>query len=205
MKIKCPLCGFENEEGSKFCKNCNEPLYDPDINNTNRETDRKKQIEEEEKIRAEARARAEKEVKEKKQKEDQKNKGIGCLVLIGLVIIFYFVIFGGGGGDKEEETESSLVHLNASVSFTGTQFVIVNDDNYDWVDIKMEVNGSLLKSGFILKTNRMEAGETYTVGALQFAKNDGTRFNPTVYKPKSFTISCDTPDGENAFWSGGWE
>jgi uncharacterized membrane protein YvbJ len=26
MKIKCPLCGFENEEGSKFCKNCNEPL-----------------------------------------------------------------------------------------------------------------------------------------------------------------------------------
>ena len=27
MKLKCPLCGFENEEGSKFCKNCNEPLF----------------------------------------------------------------------------------------------------------------------------------------------------------------------------------
>jgi len=27
MKIKCPLCDFENEEGSKFCKNCNEPLF----------------------------------------------------------------------------------------------------------------------------------------------------------------------------------
>lgn len=26
MKIKCPLCGFENEKGSKFCENCNEPL-----------------------------------------------------------------------------------------------------------------------------------------------------------------------------------
>jgi len=26
MKIKCPLCGFENEEGSRFCSNCNEPL-----------------------------------------------------------------------------------------------------------------------------------------------------------------------------------
>jgi len=25
MKTKCPLCDFENEEGSKFCKNCNEP------------------------------------------------------------------------------------------------------------------------------------------------------------------------------------
>ncbi|GAG57772.1 unnamed protein product [marine sediment metagenome] len=27
MKLKCPLCDFENEEGSKFCKNCNEPLF----------------------------------------------------------------------------------------------------------------------------------------------------------------------------------
>ena len=27
MKIKCPLCDFENGEGSKFCKNCNEPLF----------------------------------------------------------------------------------------------------------------------------------------------------------------------------------
>ena len=26
MKIKCPQCEFENEEGSKFCKNCNVPL-----------------------------------------------------------------------------------------------------------------------------------------------------------------------------------
>ena len=29
MKIKCPLCDFENEEGNKFCKNCNEPLVRP--------------------------------------------------------------------------------------------------------------------------------------------------------------------------------
>ena len=27
MKIKCPICGYENEKGSKFCKNCNEPLH----------------------------------------------------------------------------------------------------------------------------------------------------------------------------------
>jgi len=31
MKIKCPACGFKNEEGSKFCNNCNEPL----LNNKN--------------------------------------------------------------------------------------------------------------------------------------------------------------------------
>jgi len=27
MKIKCPLCDFGNEEGNKFCANCNEPLF----------------------------------------------------------------------------------------------------------------------------------------------------------------------------------
>jgi len=27
MKIKCPACGCENEEGAKFCSNCNEPLF----------------------------------------------------------------------------------------------------------------------------------------------------------------------------------
>jgi len=26
MKLKCPLCDFENEEGTRFCINCNTPL-----------------------------------------------------------------------------------------------------------------------------------------------------------------------------------
>jgi hypothetical protein len=30
MKIKCPLCDFENEEGSKFCSKCNIPLIKPE-------------------------------------------------------------------------------------------------------------------------------------------------------------------------------
>lgn len=40
MKIKCPLCGCENyfagleDEGTKFCSNCNEPLVKPKIPNS---------------------------------------------------------------------------------------------------------------------------------------------------------------------------
>jgi hypothetical protein len=30
MKIKCPLCDFENEDNSKFCSNCNIPLIKPE-------------------------------------------------------------------------------------------------------------------------------------------------------------------------------
>jgi len=35
MKIKCSLCDFENEEGSKFCKNCNEPLFKQEYSEDN--------------------------------------------------------------------------------------------------------------------------------------------------------------------------
>ena len=40
MKIKCPLCGCENyfsgleDEGTKFCSNCNTPLVEPKIPDT---------------------------------------------------------------------------------------------------------------------------------------------------------------------------
>jgi len=35
MKIKCPQCGFENEEGSKFCKKCYIPLSKQDYSEDN--------------------------------------------------------------------------------------------------------------------------------------------------------------------------
>ena len=37
MKIKCPLCGYENyftgleDESTMFCSNCNKPLVEPKI------------------------------------------------------------------------------------------------------------------------------------------------------------------------------
>jgi len=215
MKIKCPLCGFENEEGSKFCKNCNELLFKQDYSEdnpyikkkgnegqpfeliSNEEDKIRNKIEKEEKIRAKVKSEIEKE-------KNKPSLGAGCLGFLLLVIIVYFIMFNPFAS-KEKEIQPSSIYLNASVKFTGTQFIIVNNDNFDWLNVKMEVNGSFLKGGFILKTDRMTAGETYTVGALEFAKADGTRFNPFAYKPKKFDISCDTPKGENAFWNGGWE
>ena len=212
MKLKCPSCGFENDKEARFCENCEEPLPNPYTKNRknegqsfkhplDEEAKTKNRIEKEERIRAEAKIKAEKEIKEK----EQKKQGTGCLILLGIIILIAFIIFRGGAGENEKETQPSSIYLNASVRFTGTQFIIENNDNFDWFNVKMEVNGSFLKGGFILKTDRMEGGETYTVGALQFVKKDGTRFNPVTYKPQNFDIYCDTPKGEDAFWAGGWE
>lgn len=35
MKIMCPACDFENENGARFCENCNEPLYKRDYSEDN--------------------------------------------------------------------------------------------------------------------------------------------------------------------------
>ena len=200
MNIKCPQCDFENEEGNKFCKNCNLPLSKQDYDENNPYT--KKNIKEE-KMQAEIEAfQAEKANIEKEEKTSP--LGAGCLVFLILFIIVYFIMFNPFSSQKEE-TQPSYISLNASVEHTGTQFIIKNNDNFDWLNVKMEVNGRFLSSGFILKTDRMEAGGTYTVGALQFAKKDGTRFNPVTYKPQKFDIDCDTPKGEKAFWTGSWE
>jgi len=46
MEKRCPLCETENEENAKFCKECNEPFYEPTTNKTNKEPDRKNQDQE---------------------------------------------------------------------------------------------------------------------------------------------------------------
>lgn len=94
--------------------------------------------------------------------------------------------------------------LTASVTFTGTQFLITNEDSFGWNNVLMKVNSGFIANGFWLKTARMEAGSTYTVGALQFAKDDGTRLDPFAIKPTSFSIQADIPGG-TGFWNGGWD
>jgi hypothetical protein len=89
--------------------------------------------------------------------------------------------------------------IHANVKFSGTQFIIKNEDSFDWIDVKMEVNDR-----FNLKHPRVSAGQTYTVGALQFADDDGVRFNPFQMKAKEFGI-CATIQGDIDCYVGGWE
>ena len=79
--------------------------------------------------------------------------------------LFIFLAYG-----SDDDGESSTVDLNASVSFTGTQFVIKNNDSFDYNNAKLELNGD-----YVLKGYNLKAGETYTVGMMQFADKKGNR------------------------------
>jgi len=113
------------------------------------------------------------------------------IILLGLVLVLAVFLSGC----------NRQVSLNPDVRASEKQFRIENEDDFDWLNVKMELNGS-----FILKKDTIKAGETIIVDIVDFTKKDGTRFNPLVYKPKEMKISCETPTkGEYGFYSGTWK
>jgi hypothetical protein len=147
---------------------------------------------------------------ETKQKKGM-SKGKKLVIIIGTVIIGFMVLATIIGRNTENspdtttapEPEPKTIDLTASVSFTGTQFIIKNGDNFPWTDVMIKINSGLIANGYWLRTDRMDAESTYTVGALQFAKDDGTRLNPDEVKPISVSIQAQTPNG-TGFYEGGW-
>lgn len=124
-----------------------------------------------------------------------------------LLLLTFLLIMATATTDSDDSSTSSAptyIDLKASVSFTGTQFVIKNQDTFDWRNVKLDLNPGTFSSGYVLNAGRMEAGETYTVGAMQFAKSDGEKFNPFSHKPQKLSISGDTPSGKG-YYTGTWD
>lgn len=175
----------------------------------------KDRIREEEEYRASLRA--------KNQELPKKKKGIGCLTVILIIFGIFLATISAINPSKQiekakQEAEKSNSQnqitpspttdrrsdFKASVNFTGTQFVIANLDNLDCENAKMEVNGGLFSGGYVLEGYKLASGEIYSVGALQFTKNDGTRLNPYQVKPKTFSIYCSSIGSTNALGGAGW-
>jgi hypothetical protein len=115
-----------------------------------------------------------------------KSKHLMSILVVGL---FSLLTFSSGDGQ-----DPSTKDLNASVYFDGLQFAITNNDSFDYINAKLEVNGKFKLTGYTLK-----AGETYTVGMMQFADKEGNRFNLSQ-KPLNFSVWCDLTDGKNGFY-----
>ncbi len=115
--------------------------------------------------------------------------------LLSVLTIGLFILIAYASSDTED---SSSVDLEASVSFTGTQFIIKNNDTFDYLNSKFEINGTYKLEGYTLK-----AGETYTVGMMQFADKQGNRFT-NLKKPQNFSIWCDLNNGKNGFFYASW-
>lgn len=136
-----------------------------------------------------------------------------CFVI--LFVIPFFIIFAwlssSHGDNKQVNTSASpsnKTEFNAYVNFTGSEFVISNLDEHTCQNARMKVNSDYSLDGYNLESaldSTVKTGEAavYKVGAAQFTKGDGTRFNPYSTKPKNFSIGCRGSNELNGgFWYG---
>jgi len=148
----------------------------------------------EEKARLEAQQtiqREQEQIKKNKQKQTNLAAGLGCFGFI-----MFMIMLGAIGSlmSSKDQVEPKELKLNGITKFTGTQFVITNTDAYDWDNVSLYIDNVI--GGYKLTYHKIKSGETYSVGSAQFAKSDGTRYNPFTQKPKKLYIYADTPEGE---------
>lgn len=184
--VKCPDCGRDISDQAPACPHCGRPATST----------------------AQTSAVASSEPSSQKKKSSP--AAVGCLGCLGLVVIVGVIsVLGESSRSTDTSAPSApstpdVIELNAAVRFTGTQFVIRNNDTFAWTNCELEVNPKMFSSGFEYAAAVLAAGEQYSVGALQFANGEGKRFNPFEFKPTSFSVACDTPRGRR-FYYGGWE
>lgn len=190
--------------------------------------DQKKKIEEEEAYRIQLREKI-----GSKAIPQPAKKGIGCLgwfliIFIGFPVLISMILIAINpskqmedvkkvaeksqkGGLQNNNTTPKAEKQNtfvASVNFTGTEFVISNLDKYTCQNARMQVNGDYELKGYTLESGLnsvTKSGEVtvYKVGAGQFTKGDGTRFNPYATKPQNFYIGCrGSNELSSAYWYG---
>ena len=125
-------------------------------------------------------------------------------ILLGIVL-FYVLSGRRNPFSLEQPPGGSQVRLNAAVSFVGARFTILNNDSFDWENVKLEVAPAGIGEPFCLEVTRIPAGGTYAVGASEFRRKDGTRFDPSSTKSERFRIRCDTPDHRSGSYLAAWK
>ncbi len=135
-------------------------------------------------------------VSQETQPKKKLSKGclIALIILLGLIMVGFVTC-----AVTCITAPDTSVELSPNIRFDGTQFHITNNNDFDWVNVTFKVN-----SVYKLNASLIAAKTEYTVGAMQFAKDDGTRFNPFTTKANDIYISADTVDNRHGSWAGSW-
>lgn len=104
--------------------------------------------------------------------------------------------------------------LKAYAQFTGRQFLIINHDPFDWVDVTVAVNArirenqvvaeSVASAEIIFAVPRIRAGEMYTLQANRLTAQAFSRIQALPTQAYYLRILGTTPWGLSS-WDGRWE
>ena len=104
--------------------------------------------------------------------------------------------------------------LKAYAKFTGTQFLIINHDPFDWMDVTVSVNAQRTenqgvsaigeRNELILAVPRIRSGGMYTLETSPLAAEVATGTQTLAARAYSLRILGTTPWGKSS-WDGRWE
>jgi hypothetical protein len=94
--------------------------------------------------------------------------------------------------------------LYMRAGFSGAMLTITNKDDFEWKNVKIEINRGPVSEGYTVKVELIQPGETRSIPALQFAKPDGRRLDIFQMKPQTIIVSCETRSG-CGFHTRSWE
>jgi hypothetical protein len=183
---KCPFCGQEIDAEATKCFFCGEELNEESVEK-----------------------RLEELLSEDSKKSVLKSKNPPVLQLAVVVILICIALFSGTSKrkptfNKAKFSSESTLRLNTKVVFTGTKFIISNNDKFDWTNVELQIVPETEGSNYSLKVGKIPTGEKYSVNAAEFASKEGSKFNPNEMKPKKIRIWCDTPTRVNGSYFAGW-
>ena len=141
-------------------------------------------------------------------KAEKSKQTINSWIVFIVIGLIGWWIFSSMLSNKANNATSKTISITASVSYTGTQIIIANNDSFNWDNTSISINPGILTkatsfdTGYSLDVGTIKPNNIYRFGILNFAKSDGTRFNPFQTKPQMIVITCKTPTGEDGTFGG---
>ena len=118
---------------------------------------------------------------------------LGILVAVGVTVR---IMLSSGA--------TTFASLDASIRFDGLQFKIINQDDFAWHGVRLDLNGGLAHSGYLNRPGTLVAGQTYAAPVTAFTNEDGDRFSIITDRPRQMTITCEIDDGQTARYTKRW-
>jgi hypothetical protein len=86
--------------------------------------------------------------------------------------------------------------INAKIVQVGSEFIIQNNDAFDWTNCKIDVNsGNFGGGGYKLAVQAIRPGESKIIDTSNMANDSGERFNPVTHIVQKIVVTCETPNG----------
>jgi hypothetical protein len=125
-----------------------------------------------------------------------------CSVIVAIGVLIAVTLTPDRGAPSwtaPPEPSSTWTDLHGTVAFKDGLVMVRNDDAFPWNATVIVLNPDEHFDGYSVSVAGIPAGQGVSCGIANFAKADGTRFDPYVRKLLRVYIHARTPQGEGAY------